>query len=97
MLEGGLEEIELTPISITNNELGIHAHEIVPQLVQQKPNGPTSRASGALPGRVGLVVGGGGGGQGAQQLGVNLGAISTSVRVAGINVFHKRPQVGVLS
>ena len=96
MLNGGLHEIELAPVPVKYDKSSIHAHAVIPQLVQKQTNGATGWASGALPGRIGLVVGRGGGGQSAQQLGVHLGAIRTLVGVAGIDAVNKGSKTGML-
>ena len=62
MLKGGLHEIELAPVPVNNDKFCIHAHAVDPQLVQKQANGSTGWASRALPWRIGLVVGRGGGG-----------------------------------
>ena len=96
MLKRGLKKVELAPTPIKNNKFSIHAHAVVPQLTLEQANGSTSWASRALPGRIGLVVGWGGGGKSAQQLGVNLGAIRTLVRVASIDAVNEGSKVMVL-
>ena len=96
VLNWGLQKIELAPTPIKNDKISIHAHAVVPQLMQEQANGSTSWASRALPGRIGLVVGWGGGGKSAQQLGVNLGAIRTLVKVASIDAVNEGSKVRVL-
>ncbi len=97
MLKGGLKKVKLAPIPIKNSKFSIHAHAVVPQLMQEQTNGSTSWASRALPGRIGLVVGQGGRGKSAQQHGVNLGAIRPLVKITSIDVVNKGFEMRVFS
>ena len=75
MLERGLKDVKMAPVSIKDNKLSIHAHTIVPQLVQEQTNGPTRWARGALPRAMSLVVGRGCWSKSPKNQGVNLGAV----------------------
>ena len=97
MLKRGLEKVELTPIPIISNQFSIHAHAVIPQLMQEQANGSTSWASKALPGCVSLVVGWGGRGKRAQQHGVNLGAIRPLVGITSIDAVNKGSEMWVLN
>ena len=96
MLKWSLENVELTPVAIKQNEINRHAHAVVSELMKQKPNGPTSRTSRALPWPISLVIRRWGRGKGTEHKGVNLGTKCALLCIASVNAADQGFQMRML-